>query len=269
VGDGKCPVLFQTVRDSTGTVLWEITSPRVVNSANGCLAQSSWAGKWWGPKDEYPIQLRLNGVLGQIALGKRIITVSELAGTGPDGEMRLVSSNPVTLTVVDPATIQRTWGKAEEGVRTDLTVDNLTYTVGEDIPLHLAIENVSASRPLYSMPLNGGACPSDFTLHVEKEGSSPPEFFQLPFFALTETMCVTGYRRNPLAVGKIVPIEDTLSQLGLLPSQPGVYRITVSWKVYDNPSSGSDRANLIQQRPYVTVTSAASELRIIQSEAPN
>lgn len=267
--DGKCPVLFQTVRDSTGTVLWEITNPIVVNSANGCVAQSSWGRKWWGPKDEYPVELRRNGVLGQIALGKRIVTVSELAGTGPDGELRLVSSNPLTLTVVDPATIQRTWGKAEEGVRADLTVDNLAYTVGEDIPLHLAIENVSASRPLYSMPLNGGACPSDYTVHVEKEDGSPPEFFQLPFFSESEAVCVAGYRRNPLVVGKTVPNEDTLSRLGLLPSQPGVYRITVSWRVYDNLSSGSDRANLNQQRPYVTVTSAASTLRIMQSEAPN
>ena len=268
-GDGKCPALFQTVRDSTGTVLWEITNPRLVNSANGCVAQSSWGGKWWGPKDEYPVELRLNGVLGQIALGKRIVTVSELAGTGPDGELRLVPSNPLTLTVVDPATIQRTWGENEEGVRADLTVDNLTYTVGEDIPLHLAIENASASRPLYSMPLDGGACPSDYTVHVEKEDGSPPEFFQLPFFPMSAAVCVAGYRRNPLVVGKIVPIEDTLSQLGSLPSRPGVYRITVSWRVYDTPSSGSDRANLNQQRPYVIVTSAASTLRIMQSEAPN
>lgn len=264
--DGKCPVLFQTVRDSTGTVLWEITNPRLVNSASGCVAYSSWGGKWWGPKDEYPGELRLNGVLGQISLGKRTVTVSELAGTGPDGELRLVPSNPVTLTVVDPATIQRSWGKTEAGVRADLTLDNLTYTVGQDVPLHLAIEVVSATRPLYSMPSTGGVCPPDYTVHVEKEDGSRPEFFQQPNMMIDEVVCVAGYRRKPLEQGKIVALEDTLSHLWLLPSQPGVYKISVSWRVYENPESDS---NPNEQKSFVTVTSAPSTLRIMPSSAPN
>ena len=89
-----------------------------------------------------------------------------------------------------------------------------SYTVGQDVPLHLAIEDVSATRSLYSPPVIGGACPPDFTVHVEKEDGSRPELFQLQAITVKEATCVAGYSRKPLVQGKIVPIEDTLYHLG-------------------------------------------------------
>ncbi len=277
----KCPVLFESIRDDRGYKLREITVG-AANTPNGCKPYNPWPwhGKWLGPANEFPIEVEPNGVPGLDTPGKRTLAVSELAGTAPDGELRLVSSNAVTLDVVDPATIQRNWGQTVEGMRADLTLDKLSYPLGEDIPLHLAFEDISAIGPVYGRPFAQWRCAFDHLLSpeidykvtVKNEDGSKPEYFELPLLNESSGPC-GALPPTPLKQGKIVPVEDTLMRLGLLPSQPGTYRITVSWSAYKNSGSDADQAasaptTSVEQKPFVTVTSVPLMLRIVPSETP-
>src|ERR1700728_1599281 len=44
------------------------------------------------------------------------------------------------------------WGHELAGVPVGLSVDKLTYALGEDVPLHVAVENASASVPIFGEP---------------------------------------------------------------------------------------------------------------------
>jgi hypothetical protein len=273
----KCPVLFESIRDDQGYRLREFNMG-AASTPNGCKPYNPWPwrGKWLGPADEFPIEVEPNGVSGLDATGKRTVVVSELAGTAPDGELRLVSSNAVTLNVVDPATIQRNWGETVEGMRADLTLDKLSYPLGEDISLHLGFEDVSAAGPVYGRRFERWRCAFepeiDYTVTVENEDGSKPQYFELP--PLTTDAVISPCATPPptsLTQGKIVPIEDTLMHLGLLPRQPGTYRITVSWSAYKNSGSDTDEAapastTTVEQNPFVTVNSVPLMLRIAPQE---
>jgi hypothetical protein len=245
----NCPVLFENIHgpgemrggENWTTEIREIRLGGAVNTASGCEAYSPWTGKWWGPANEFPIEVEPNGSRGLDTPGARTVTVSELAGTGPDGELRLATSNAVTINVVDPTTIPRKWGDTEMGVRADLTVDKPSYALGEDIPLHLALENVSSGGTLYSTPFDQGPCFSDYTVNVVRADGSKPEFFQQREFVVFAESAprVIGALRKPLEQGKMMPSEDTLFRLERLPRQQGEYRITVSWSAYKNAISGA------------------------------
>jgi hypothetical protein len=272
--------MFESIRDDQGYRLREFNMG-AANTANGCKPYNPWPwrGKWLGPADEFPIEVEPNGVSGLDAAGKRTVVVSELAGTAPDGELRLVSSNAITLNVVDPATIQRNWGRTVEGMRADLTLDKLTYPLGEDIPLHLAFEDVSAAGPAYGRPFTKWRCAFDhlfspeidYTVTIENKDGSKPQYFELPDMeSLSDRPCGV-LRLTPLEQGKIVPVEDTLMHLGLLPRQPGTYRITVSWSAYKNSGSDAGEAtpastSVVEPTPFVTVKSVPLMLRIAPQE---
>jgi hypothetical protein len=57
-------------------------------------------------------------------------------------------SADVHFNVLDPDTLQENWGPQVEGVGAGLSVDRMTFTFGEAIPLHLRWENFSASKKL-------------------------------------------------------------------------------------------------------------------------
>src|SRR5579883_2734020 len=44
------------------------------------------------------------------------------------------------------------WGDEQSGVRDGVTTDKSTYELGKDIVIHVFLENVSASQPVFSEP---------------------------------------------------------------------------------------------------------------------
>jgi hypothetical protein len=271
VTSGTCPVLLVSLQNIWGVSTRENVNQNVISTRTGCIAWSRRSGNWWGPPNEYPIEVNPNGERGTTELGERIVTVSELAGTGPDGEQRLITSNPVTITIADAALIERRWGETENGVRADLTLDTLNYTVGEDVPLHLAFENVSADRDVYARAFEewgdcfDRAAPGaiDFHLSVENADGSLPVFFD-PL--LGGGSCRTGSMPSPVAKGNLLLVESSLAHLSGLPRTPGVYKVTASWKVYTKPPSNDAVAPVppapVPQVPFVIVTSAPLMIRI-------
>jgi len=142
-----------------------------------------------------------------------------------------------SLKVADGTKIKRTWGRIKKGVRADLTVDKLTYAVGEDVPLHIALENVSAAQPVFGEPYRlrpafGGFSFLGVNVVVQDEdGPLTPRSRSLELNTASRSsgppLCPPPY-----PPGVPVRMEKSLDQLGLLPTKPGVYRIVVTWSPY-------------------------------------
>lgn len=217
--DNSCPTLLETVRDVHGfTRIDEIVS---------CHDRSAPQG----PPNEFTVDVgegtRWDG------LGDRTFIVSELAGIAPDGEVRLVPSNPITLHIADPSEIKRDWGPMKDGVRADLAVDKLAYAVGQDVPLHIALENVSATRKVYGEPFRPRPAFGDYSFFSVKvtvqgaDGALTPQLDNFPATISGPLLCPPSYLQ-----GKPVYMEKSLRQLGLLPDKPGTYKIVVTWSPY-------------------------------------
>ncbi|HWF48274.1 MAG TPA: hypothetical protein VG168_14790 [Bryobacteraceae bacterium] len=63
--------------------------------------------------------------------------------------MHFASSNVLRIQFADPTKIERKWESREKGIAADITLDKDTYGVGEDVALHLAIEDFDAEVPVF------------------------------------------------------------------------------------------------------------------------
>ncbi|HEX3377556.1 MAG TPA: hypothetical protein VHS29_11890 [Candidatus Acidoferrales bacterium] len=63
-----------------------------------------------------------------------------------DGELL---SNTLSIEVADASTIARKWGPQVKNLAVDVTLDKNTYAVGEDVALHIAVENFGSGRHIY------------------------------------------------------------------------------------------------------------------------
>jgi len=141
-----------------------------------------------------------------------------------------VTSNMLYLHIADPSTIKRTWGKLVDGLAADVTIDRNSYELGKDIPLHLAVENFSASVPIYGASPVFNPCE---VLEVQVRDSAG----QLVSGNHPQP-CMgggpSGAWRYPS--GKLIPLEWSLGPLGKLPTHSGVYSVVAIWE----PSQGTD-----------------------------
>jgi len=203
-----------------------------------------------------------------------IVQFFTLAGTSPYGEIRLVGSNSIPIDFQDPADLQRAWGPAKEGVQASLMIDKLTYEIGEDIPLHIAAQVVSPEHSVYGEPDTvGGSFMSDFSgsfhLTILGEDGVPVGKENPSNLRILELGGSSGPIAcpSPLEIARVYPLERSAKRLGLLPTQPGTYRITVTWSPYlqsDPPCSvfvhSVDRVRSIQT--LTTVSSAPLTISI-------
>ena len=117
------------------------------------------------------------------------------------------------------------------GVRVGLSVDKLTYALGEDIALHVAVENGSASVPIFGEPfLRRPIFGNDnlIGLRVDVLDEDGPLRVQPPSPDTIRTgggpsLCPTLFMK----LAKPVAVEKSLRTLGLLPTRPGEYKIIV------------------------------------------
>jgi hypothetical protein len=111
------------------------------------------------------------------------------------------------------------WGAEIAGVRVGLSMDKLTYALGEDVPLHIALENASASvsvfgEPFLRRPIHGNDnLPSVRVEILDEDGPlrmKPPD----PLLSIGTfrgpSLCPAAF-----VVGKPVATEKGLRQLGL------------------------------------------------------
>jgi len=135
--------------------------------------------------------------------------------------------------VQEPA---QNWGPIVKGVRAGLSIDKTTYRVGEDVPLHIVFENVSAADPIYGEPYR--ARPA-FDVYFSSSGKVTVQDEDgplIPTRPVTVADLPTGGGPlrcpEPYSQGTPVRFEKSLNRVRLLPREPGTYKITVTWSPY-------------------------------------
>jgi hypothetical protein len=151
------------------------------------------------------------------------------------------TSNRIFLHIADPSTVKRTWGKLVEGLAANVTMDKNTYELGKDIPLHLAVENFSASVPIYGASPVFNPCE---LLEVQVRDSAG----QL-VSGIDPWLCTSGGPSGAWRYPKdnLIPLEWSLAPLGMLPDRPGVYNVSITWKPFQGTD---DSCEFCQITPY-------------------
>jgi len=148
----------------------------------------------------------------------------------------------------------------------DVTLDKDAYKPGEDVPLHIAIENFDAPVPIYAIDPVWDPYPAIGVEVRDATGRLLPENERC-----SNGMLWTGHGRGPVSypAGKVVTIERTLASQGWLPNRPGVYTVVVTWCPLDGthfePGPGLARKDDI--KTYATVQAAAT-FRIVGDPSP-
>lgn len=142
-GDG-CPALYRKQRSPSGMVSFDEVAPLAFQ---GCRSFTPGyrRGDWQSGFELDSANITFTG------LWEHTMQVFRLTGSAAEGRLGFASSNVLRVRVDDPATIPRKWGPKVKGVAVDITLDKDTYVVGEDVPLHLALENFDAPVPVYGI----------------------------------------------------------------------------------------------------------------------
>jgi Carboxypeptidase regulatory-like domain len=191
--------------------------------------------------------------------GEYTFEVFQVGDSSGGSRLRPARSNVVDIQIADPSTIARKWGPKVKGLAVDVTLDKNTFRVGEDVPLHMAIENFDAEVPVSSYVPD---VPSLFEIEVrDAKGQPISDRFPDPFN-------YTGrYETQRYPKGEVVPLERTLWREGWLPNRPGTYTIVVTWAAWDDSkndskSSGATRLGPAPygttQAPYATAQATAT-----------
>ena len=194
--------------------------------------------------------------------GEHVFQVRQLTGSTDDARVTFISSNTFRLEIADPASIARRWGGRAKGVGVDVTLDKDTYQVGEDIPLHMAVEDFDAASPIYTWDPLWDPCLTVGVTVVDLRGYPLKENERFPGHLL----CM-GHGFGPRAIqkGKIIAIESNLAGEGWLPNQPGTYSVSVRWAPCTGKTvSGQPFAQDL--KTYADIKATAT-IHIIRSEA--
>jgi len=139
-------------------------------------------------------------------IGQHEFEVFALAGSTDEAQIRFLSSNVLTLQIADPTVIQRRWERAK-GIGADITLDKETYRLGEDVPLHLAIEDFDAGVPLYSWDPLWDPCMVVGIEVQDAAGHALPVNERFP----NSSICTGhGFGPRPFQKGMVVPLERKL-----------------------------------------------------------
>jgi hypothetical protein len=208
-------------------------------------------------------------------LGEHSFQLFQVDGTTSNGELHFLRSKPLAVVIADAATIARKWGVAQQGVRVDLTLDKTQFCLGEDIAAHIAAQIVEAKEPVV------GALVHNFHLNIGDEDgpleNSEPwanlqglivESFG-PILDCSATpdvgKAIPLNRPAGLELGKVIPLNRSLRALGLLPTRPGKYQLSVAWRAYHAPSRLCPPE---PEQPLVTVTSNAVTITVVGEPRP-
>ena len=190
-----------------------------------------------------------------------------LGGEHRDPSKKFPSSNELVLKMVDSATIERNWGEKNRGVRVDLSLDKDTFALGEDVALHIAVENVDADVPIYGYsplwdPFNA------ITIEVREANGEP----------VKQTCGRVWIGGGPSAMwrypqGMIVPMERSLNDDGFLPDHPGTFTVSMVWNAFrgeDDTCSACQVSDSFDfTKPYVVVRSRLKSFKITNGPKPS
>jgi len=157
--------------------------------------------------------------------------------------------------MVDGKFIKRNWGPSVEGVAVSLTLDKDVYQLGSDVPLHIAVENVSSPGSIFAM--DPYYDPPGVSVELHDSNGNPIRTLGPGIVWMGH-----GYCHHYLP-GLVFPVELTLSQMGFRPDRPGVYKVVATWR----PSMRGCRLRTATE-DYLTVRSSPVVFRLLDHPAP-
>jgi len=163
---------------------------------------------------------------------------------------------------VNQTTATINWGDEQNGVRIGISSDKPNYQLGEDILIHVLLENVTASRPVFGEPFRPRpAYDSELggvqIAVLDEDGPLPVRLDDSIIIGRLgggPSICPA-----PFLPGVPVTLDRNLRRIGLLPPNPGTYKIVAIWKPYTTRYSTCDAvprelpSDL--EQPFVTATS--------------
>jgi hypothetical protein len=253
----SCPVFFIRVRFPDGYTRYDESKPLAFKPCGPATLGYSF-GDW---QSGLELGSGINSRWG--AQGQNTLQVSQLVSLIDAPHLVFASSNVLPTEIADPSSIARKWGPRDKGVAADITLDKDTFRVGEDVPLHLAVENFDAPDPIYGGNPTWDPC-QVFQLEVQNDSGHPllsAQLFQ------QRSICM-GHGFGPMLYGRgvVVLMERSLGNLGQLPNSPGAYTIVLTWP----PTTSHSAKEVNHLTPYsefqpYAVARATASIRILPS----
>lgn len=234
----SCPILCLRQRSPDGWTRIDEIQPLAVK---GCkhFSLGRTAGDW---QSGFEIDSGANSRWG--GLGEHAFQVFQVARAADDKEVHITSSNVLRVQIADPEKMPRKWGPHVKGIAADVTLDKDTFRVGEEVPLHIAIENFDAEGSVYGGDPTWDPCLVIGLKVLDARGQVLTPNDRLP----PRSYCM-GHGRSPMlyAKGKLIPLERSLGAQGWLPNHPGTFIIVVTWMPLitadDEPPNDYGRSN--------------------------
>jgi hypothetical protein len=242
-----CPILYLRERSPNGATRIDEIQPLAFKGCSRVLGHEP--GDWQsGFELDSGANSRWEGI------GDHEFEVFQLTGSTDEATVNFISSNVLALQIADATLIQRRWERAK-GIGANITLDKDTYRLGEDVPLHLAIEDFNAGVPLYTWDPVWDPC---MVVGIEVQDAVGHSLSENERFPDSSICTGHGFGPKPFPKGKVVPLERTLRAEGWLPNQPGKYTIVLTW----SPCSGSRKETptgwVANMKPYAVVHAKAT-----------
>jgi hypothetical protein len=220
----SCPVLYLRQRSPNGVTRMDEVQPLAFKGCSRIVLGHE-PGDWQSGFDlDSGANSKWEGV------GDHEFEVFQSSGSTDDAKVHFVSSNILRIQIADPSLIQRRWERAK-GIGADITLDRETYRLGEDVPLHLAIQDFDADVTLYTWDPLWDPC---VVVGIEVQDAAGHPLPLNERFPDSSICTGHGFGPRPFPKGKVVPIERELRAEGWLPNHPGTYTIVLTW----SPCSG-------------------------------
>ncbi len=257
----ECPTLFLRERSPDGNTRFDEVKPSGFKTCKSFWLGSNRSADWQsGFEVDAGVGSRWSG------LGEHSFELFQFVRPIDGDKIQFIRSNKLAVQIDDPALIARKWVGKAKGLGVDVSLDKDTYQIGEDVPLHIAIENFNAPVPIYATdPL----WDPDMAIGIEVRdatGRLLPENEKYPI-----TKIWTGHGLGPrlFPPGKLVPIERSLASQHWLPNRSGAYTVVVTWcpveRSNQEPRSGLPRKG--DFKAYATVQAGAT-FRIVGELPP-
>lgn len=255
----NCPTLYLRQRSPDGATRIDEVQPLAFKGC-GQPVLGHQIGDWQSGFDlSSGANSRWEGV------GEHAVEVFALAGSADDPKLRFVSSNVLRLQIADPAAISRRWGTRVKGIAADITLDKDTYRVGEDVPLHLAIEDFDADVPVFAWDALWDPCMVVGIEIRDAEGHPLQANERLPNWSICTGH---GFGPRPIAKGKIIPFERSLGAEGWLPNHPGTYNVVITWAPCFAPKKGASAKGRHGDLRTYAVVHAMATIHVVGGDTP-
>jgi hypothetical protein len=252
----QCPSFFLRERSPDGNARIDEIAPRNVNcSASQNVIKANFdagARSRWGGVGDHLFQV--------LALWPGAVTFAQ--------------SNRLTIPIRDEALIPRVWGPIQKGVHVNLTLDKLTYSLGEDIPLRIGAEVVSEDQPVYGSRYGRGGAffmsidPGFHLAISDSDGPLPRSDARSNLYNFGGGSSGPSVCTPALPVGKVLALDRSAKAYGLLPTQPGTYTLVVTWSPYKTKYASCNDMPPFDpavpgEQPFVTVSSLPLTIHIV------